>query len=147
MKIDYQKYLKKNLINVFVDVLKDIELNGIQGGSQLYITFNTQHDRVKIPHFLKDKYPQEMTIVIQYEYWNFKVKKKSFSVCLSFNNSKVDLDIAFDSVKSFADPYANFGLKLIDTANIAYKKNKKSIKKNDKGLSKNIDNVLQFKKN
>ena len=89
MKIDYQKYLNRNLINVFIDVLKDFELNGTREGHHLYITFDTQHNKVNIPKFLKDKYPKEMTIIIQYEYWNLKVKKESFSINLSFNETKV----------------------------------------------------------
>ena len=144
MKINYQNYLNKHLINVFIDVLKYFELNGIQENHHLYVTFDTQNSKVKIPKFLKDKYPHEMTIVIQYEYWDLKVKTKSFSLCLSFNGIKTNLDIPFNSVKSFADPHANFGLKITNKDNQSTSNNKK--KKLDKKIIKQQDNVIQFKK-
>tara|TARA_Y100001970_G_scaffold243710_1_gene309203 strand:+ start:3895 stop:4335 length:441 start_codon:yes stop_codon:yes gene_type:complete len=146
MKINYEKYLRKNLINCFIDILKNFELNGIQDGHHLYITFDTQNSKVKIPKFLKSKYSKEMTIVIQYEFWDLIIKKKFFSICLSFNGVKTNLEIPFDSIKSFADPYANFGLKLIDE-NIINEKTKKLIKKENKKTSNEKSNVIQFKKN
>ena len=69
--------------------------------------------KVIIPQWLLDKFPSEMTIVIQYEYWNYEVTNDHFKITLSFNDIKTDLIIPFSSVISFADPYANFGLKLI----------------------------------
>ena len=142
MKINYSEILKKNMINVFKDVLKNIEINGLQEGHHLYITFITNNSKNKIPNWLKEKHLQEMTIVIQYEYWNFKVNKNSFNIGLSFNNIKTDLNISFDSVISFTDPYANFGLKLMNN-----KKNK-SISKSKEKIIKNInkDNIIDFKK-
>ena len=68
--------------------------------------------KVIMPKWLFDKFPIEMTIVIQHEYWNFKVSKDNFKITLSFNNIKSDLCIPYKSVTSFADPYTNFGLKL-----------------------------------
>ena len=150
MKINYSEILKKNMINVFKDVLKNIEINGLQDGHHLYITFNTSNKKILIPEWLKKKHPNEMTIVIQYEYWNFKVKKNSFNIGLSFSDIKSNLKIPFDSVISFVDPFANFGLKLIQDVNLDDKKNIKSknkIKSNKKNLKmKRKNNILQFKK-
>jgi len=112
MKINYYKILRKNMMNVFIDVLNNIEKNGLQEGHHLYITFKTNYNKVIIPKWLLDKFPIEMTIVIQYEYWDFKVTKNNFKITLSFNDIKSDLCIPYDAVISFADPYANFGLKL-----------------------------------
>ncbi len=140
MKINYQKHLNKNLINVFKDVIKDFERTSINENHHLYVTFDTNNKKVKIPKFLKEKYPKEMTIVIQYEYWNLKVKKNSFSISLSFNNSMIDLDVPFDCIKSFVDPYANFGLKLnSDTQDIKTKK--QNVIRSDQK-----NNVIKFKK-
>ena len=72
MKINYSQILNKNLINVLKDVLLDIITNGLKEGHHLYITFYTNNKTI-IPHWLKDKFPEEMTIVIQHEYWNLKV--------------------------------------------------------------------------
>ena len=147
MKIDYQKILKNNMINVFRDVLLDIEKNGLQKGHHLYITIDTLCKKVEIPNWLKEQYPNEITIVIQHEYWNYDVAKDHFKITLSFNDVKADLIIPFSSVISFADPYSNFGLKLIQKKAII-KKNKKESKnkklKNKKYSKKN--NVLEFNK-
>lgn len=145
MKINYKKILNKNMLNVFKDVLLIAEENGLQEGHHLYVTFDTNNSKVKIPHWLKEKYQSEMTIIIQYEYWDFKIKKDFFNICLSFDDIKANLEISFDSIMSFADPYANFGLQLkpktIDTKNVESKKILKN--KNDKGSNKK-DNVINF---
>jgi hypothetical protein len=137
MKINYNKILNKNMLSVFIDILNYIKKNGLEEGHHLYITFDTCKSKVNIPEWLKIKYPKEMTIVIQYEYWNFNIKKNSFHIGLSFNDIKTKLEIPFDSVISFADPYANFGLRLIPE-NI---KKKNIIKK--KSINKN--NIIDFK--
>ena len=147
MKINYQEILKKNMINVFKDVLLNIKNFGLQENHHLYITFNTENKKVKIPEWLKKKYPQEITIVIQYEYWNFKVNKNSFNISLSFQDIITNLSIPFDSVISFADPYANFGLKLKQNNDITNpdQKNFKK-KKKEKQINKtNKDNIIDFK--
>ena len=103
---------------------------------------------LKFPNGLKKKYKNEMTIIIQYEYWNFKIKKKSFSIGLSFDNIKSELNIPFNSIISFSDPYANFGLKLI-TKNIdQIKKSPNKILKNkEKSNKDNIISFANYKKN
>ncbi len=147
MKINYSQILKKNMLNVFRDVLKNIEVNGLKKGHLLYITFRTNVKKVVIPDWLKAKHPKEMTIIIQYEYWNFKVKNDSFNIGLSFNDIKADITVPFDAVISFADPYANFGLKLINeeiNKKLSDKKPKRKktvIKKN-----KDKDNIIEFQK-
>ena len=141
MKINYSNILKKNMINVFKDVLKSIQNNGINNGHHLYITFKTNSQKVIIPKWLKEKYPKEMTIVIQYEFWNLVVENDYFKITLSFNNVNTDLIVPFDKVISFADPYANFGLKLSNSSKTNNtKKDSKKIEKKKK------NNVLEFKK-
>ena len=141
MKINYSKILKKNMINVLKDVLINIKKNGLQEGHHLYITFKTNDKKVIIPQWLLDKFPSEMTIVIQYEYWNYDVANDHFTITLSFSKIKTDLMIPFSSVISFVDPYANFGLKLIQEKTII---EKNTIKKNKKYSKKN--NVIEFTK-
>ena len=139
--IDYQKILNENMLNVFKNVLIDIKKNGLTNNNHLYVTFITNHNNVKIPKWLKDKYPNEMTIVLQYEYYNLEIKEKFFEISLSFSDIKAHLQIGYDSIISFADPSANFGLKL-QTPEIKEIKKKKSIKNKD-----NIINFSNFKKN
>ena len=132
--IDYQKILNQNLLNVFIDILKNIEKNGLNGSNHLYITFKANNSNCIVPDWLLVKYPNEMTIVVQHEYYHLSVHKSYFNIGLSFNNKKSDLTISFDSIISFADPSSNFGLN--------YQFNK-SIKENDKKI---VDKKKKFKK-
>ena len=150
MKINYSKILKKNMINVLKDVLTNIKKNGLQEGHHLYITFKTNEKKVIIPQWLLDKFPSEMTIVIQHEYWNYDVMNDHFKITLSFNDIKTDLIVPFSSVISFADPYANFGLKLIQDKVIDNQNtNKTKQKLKNTGYSKkgNIIELNKFRNN
>ena len=139
--IDYNKILKINMLKVFIDVLKNVKKNGLSNGNHIYITFLTNHKNTKIPNWLKEKFQEEMTIILQYEYYNLNVNKNYFEVTLSFNNVKADLKIDYDSIISFADPSANFGLRLKEIY-----KEKKNINNQKKNKS-NVINLSNFKKN
>ena len=78
MKINYTEILNKNMINVLKDVLREIEKNNLVEGHHLYITFKTNYENVLLPKWLKKKYPEEMTIIVQYEYRNLKVFEEKF---------------------------------------------------------------------
>ena len=145
MKINYSKYLHKNLINVFKDILTDVEKNGLKESHHLYISFLTNHSGVIISKLLKEQFPTEMTIVIQYEYWDLKIKDNSFEISLSFNNIRENLIIPFNSVISFVDPYADFGLKLIQKGQLNEEKDTKKIIKNKLDKNKIKNNVIDFK--
>ena len=148
--IEYQKILNDKLLNVFIEILKEVEANRLDGNNQLYITFATKNSKTLIPNWLLQKYPNEMTIVIQHEYYHLSVNKKNFSIGLSFNNKKCDLKISFDSIISFVDPSSNFGLNYQFNKTIVEKdkkilvKKKKSVKKNN---SSNVINFSKYKKN
>ena len=150
MKINYLKILRKNMINVLKDVLTNIKNNGLQEGHHLYITFKTYDKKVIIPQWLLDKFPSEMTIVIQHEYWNYNVTNDHFKITLSFNDIKTDLIVPFSSVISFADPYANFGLKLIQDKVIDNKntnKTKQKLKNTEYSKKGNIIELNKFRNN
>ena len=142
--IDYQKILNQNMILVLKDILKKISKEGLSNNNHLYVTFITNHKKVEIPEWLKKKYPQEMTIVIQYEFYDLEVFKDYFSIVLSFNNLKTKLKIGFDSINSFADPSANFGLQLKKLINKNKEKEDSKNKNNNKLENKN--NVINFSK-
>ena len=133
MHINYTDIFKKNLENILKDILKIISKEGLKSGHHLYLTIDTKNKNLKIPIWLRKKYTKEITIVIQYEYKNLKVYKDSFSIELSFDNINSKLSVPFDAVKSFADPFANFGLQLFSKDNeskkIKYNK-EKTITKN-----------------
>ena len=141
--IEYQKILNNNMLNVFKDILKNIRDNGLSNNNQLYITFLSNHKRIEMPNWLKQKYPKEMTIVIQYEYYDLQINKNNFSITLSFNNIKTNLKIDYNSIISFADPSANFGL-ILQNNKIQKKENKKL--KNNKLNKDNVINFSNYKK-
>ena len=136
--IEYQKILDKNMLNVFKDILINIRDNGLSNNNHLYITFFANHKNVEIPNWLKQKYTEEMTIVIQYEYYDLKINKNNFSISLSFNDIKTNLTIDYNSIISFADPSANFGLILQKN------KSKVKLKKNLGSKKTKKDNVINF---
>ena len=148
--INYQKILHKNLLNVFIDILKNIEKKGLDGKNHLYITFNSNNPKNIVPDWLLLKYPHEMTIVIQHEYYHLSVNKTFFNIGLSFNNIKTDLKISFDSIISFADPSSNFGLnyQLNNSDKKTEKSEKRVLKKNKKEIdNSNVIKFTNFKKN
>ena len=136
--IEYQKILDKNMVNVFKDILINIRDNGLSNNNHLYITFLTNHKNVEIPNWLKQKYPEEMTIIIQYEYYDLRINRNNFSISLSFNDIKASLKIDYNSIISFADPSANFGLILQKN------KTQKKLKKNLESKESKKDNVINF---
>ena len=142
--IEYQKILDKNMLNVLKDILENIRDNGISNNNHLYITFLTNHKNVELPHWLKQKYPQEMTIIIQYEYYDLEINKNNFSITLSFDDIKTNLKINYNAIVSFADPSSNFGLILQKN-----KMQKKLNKKSETNISKkdNVINFSNYKKN
>ena len=142
--IEYQKILNKNLLNVFIEILKEIENQGLDGNNHLYVTFETNNSKTVVPNWLLQKYPNEMTIVIQHEYYHLSLNKKSFNIGLSFNNKKCDLKISFDSIISFADPSSNFGLNY-QFNKTTVQNNKKTLVKKKKSIKKkNPSNVIIF---
>ncbi len=142
--IEYQNILDKNMLNVFKDILTNIREKGLSNNNHLYVTFSTNHRNVKLPNWLRQKYPEEMTIVIQYEYYDLKINNNNFSISLSFNDIKTNLKIDYNSIISFADPSANFGL-ILQKNKIQKKINKKMEKK--KFNENNVINFSNYKKN
>ena len=148
--IEYQQILNKNLLNVFIEILKEVEKKGLDGNNHLYITFATNNSKTSVPDWLLQKYPNEMTIVIQHEYYHLSVNNKNFDIGLSFNNKKSNLTISFDSIISFADPSSNFGLNYQFNKSIN-KNDKKTVIKKKKSIKKksssNVINFSNYKKN
>ena len=142
--IKYDKILNKNLLNVFIEILKEIEKKGLEGQNHLYITFATNNSKTRVPDWLLKKYPNEMTIVIQHEYYHLSVKKNNFRIGLSFNNIKTDLTISFESIISFVDPSSNFGLNYEFNKSKINDHKKILVKKKEYKNIKNKSNVLNF---
>ena len=93
------------------DVLCDVEKNGLPGEHHFFITFDTHHPDVQIADWLMERYPGEMTVVMQHWYENLHVTDEGFSVTLNFGDSPEPLYIPYDAIKTFVDPSVEFGLR------------------------------------
>src|SRR5258708_197285 len=108
--IGYQALTDAALRGVVRDALRRIEKSGLIGAHHLYLTFKTHAEGVDIPDFLKEQYPDEMTIIIQHQYWALKVKEDYFEVTLTFKKLPAPLHIPFNALTAFFDPGVQFGL-------------------------------------
>ena len=90
--------------------LKRVEKTGLPGEHHFYIAFDTNAAGVRISDRLRKQYPQEMTIVLQHQYWGLEVTDERFHVELSFDNIPEKLTVPFDAIKGFFDPSVQFGL-------------------------------------
>ena len=84
--------------------------NGLPGNHHFYITFHAHFPGVSLPEYLLDEYPEEMTIVLEHQFWDIEVTEEQFSVTLSFKNKPERLTIPFEAITAFADPAVKFGL-------------------------------------
>src|SRR5215469_3609494 len=108
--IGYQTLTDQALRGVVRDALRRIEKSGLIGAHHFYLTFKTHAEGVDIPDFLKEQYPDEMTIIIQHQYWALKVKDEYFEVTLTFKKLPAPLHIPFSALTAFFDPGVQFGL-------------------------------------
>ena len=107
---NYEKLVAKSLIYVVKQALETTATKGLSGNHFFNITFMTSHPDCDIPEKLKNQYPNEMTIVLQYEFSALTVTDQGFSVVLNFSGVPSKLYIPFAAIKFFVDPSANFGL-------------------------------------
>lgn len=109
--LDYAGLMQHALRGVVKDALGVAAEQGLPGDHHFYISFDTQHPGVDVPGWLSDQHPEELTIVLQNEFWDLAVAGDRFSVGLSFSDRPVKLTVPFDAVLTFVDPHAEFGLK------------------------------------
>ena len=112
--IDYGRFMAHAMRGVMAEVLGHVAENGLAGDHHFYITFDTTHPGVDLPGWLAERYPEEMTIVMQDWYDDLAVMGDRFRVTLNFSNRPETLVIPFDAVSTFIDPSVRFGLKFDD---------------------------------
>ena len=93
------------------DVLKDVEKNGLPGEHHFFITFDTTVEGVEISEWLRKRYPEEMTIVIQHWFDGLNVKEDGFDITLNFGDQPESLVVPFLAILTFVDPSVEFGLR------------------------------------
>jgi hypothetical protein len=106
----YDKMVEQALRGVIRDVLARVAKEGPRSAHHFYIGFATQAPGVEIPPRLLERFPSEITIVLQHQFWDLKVGDDEFSVALSFDKQVEKLTIPFAAIKSFADPSVEFAL-------------------------------------
>ena len=108
--IDYAQIMYNAMRGLMANLLRKISKEGMPGEHHFYICFNTLHPGVMIADWLRQRYPEEMTIVIQHWFDDLVVLDDRFSITLNFNEAPEPLVIPFNAIKTFVDPSVEFGL-------------------------------------
>ena len=106
----YDKMVETALRGVVRTAVEEVIEHGLNGEHHFYITFLTDHPGVQIPDYLRERYPGEMTIVLQYQFSDLEVDDEFLKVTLSFNNVPENLIVPMSAISIFADPSVNFAL-------------------------------------
>jgi hypothetical protein len=109
--INYGQLMHKALRRLMAEVLSQVARDGLPGKHHFFITFDTGHPGVDMNPSLKDRYPKEMTIVMQDWFTDLAVMKDRFTVTLNFGNVPEPIVIPFEAIKTFVDPSVEFGLR------------------------------------
>ena len=111
--LPYERWIANALRHVAVQAIEHAAVHGLPGGHHFYISFRTPYPGVVIPARLRTQYPEEMTIVIQHQFWDLKIdhEARAISVGLSFGGVPTTLRIPLDALVSFADPQIRYALR------------------------------------
>jgi hypothetical protein len=109
--IRYDLLVQEALRGVVRNVLSEAARNGLQGEHHFFITFKTNAPGLRLSNRMRERYPDEMTIILQHQFWDLGVTEHAFEVGLSFSNVPERLLIPFAAITSFVDPSVQFGLK------------------------------------
>lgn len=109
--IDYGRLMHRAMRSLIQEVLTEVAEKGLPGQHHFFITFDTSHEDVAIADWLRDRYPDEMTVVIQHWFENLDVTDEGFSITLNFGDSPEPLYIPYDAISTFVDPSVEFGLR------------------------------------
>jgi len=106
----YDRMVEQALRGVVRKALSEAGQRGLPGDHHFYITFHTDRSGVGIADWLHQQYPQEMTIILQHQFWDLVVEDDRFAITLSFGGRHERLTIPFSALSAFADPSVKFGL-------------------------------------
>lgn len=109
----YETMIEEALRGMVRRVLKMVQKDGLPGDHHIYLTFRTDADGVDVSDAIRSRWPEEMTIVIQHQYWDLEVYAERFSVTLSFADVPQKLVIPYAAITAFADPSVKFGLQFM----------------------------------
>ncbi|MFV0360400.1 SspB family protein [Tropicimonas sp.] len=109
--IDYGELMHQAMRSLIQQVLREVAERGLPGQHHFFITFDTTHPDVEIADWLRQRYPKEMTVVLQHWFDHLEVSDDGFSVTLNFGDSPEPLYIPYDAIETFVDPSVEFGLR------------------------------------
>ena len=110
-RLDYGNLMHRAMRGLIYEVLTDVAAHGLPGEHHFFVTFDTNHPEVAIADWLSDRYPEEMTIVLQHWFEGLDVSDDGFAVTLNFGDAPERLHIPFDAIRTFVDPSVEFGLR------------------------------------
>ncbi|RMD89435.1 MAG: hypothetical protein D6811_12250 [Alphaproteobacteria bacterium] len=109
--IDYGALMHAAMRELIRRVLQQVQAEGLPGEHHFFITFDTRHPGVRLADWLAERYPEEMTVVMQYWFEGLEVGEEGFAVTLNFGDQPEPLYIPFDAIRTFVDPSVEFGLR------------------------------------
>ena len=114
-EIDYGNLMHRAMRGLIRSVLEDVAESGLPGDHHFFITFDTRHPDVALADWLRERYPSDMTVVMQHWFENLDVTDDGFAVTLNFGDQPEPLYIPFDAIRTFVDPSVEFGLRFEST--------------------------------
>jgi len=109
--IDYGKLMHRAMRSLIQDVLTGVQITGLPGAHHFFVTFDTTHPEARLADWLRERYPEEMTVVMQNWFDELEVNDDGFSVTLNFGDSPENMYVPFDAIQTFVDPSVEFGLR------------------------------------
>ena len=109
--IDYGRLMHRAMRGLIQEVLGNVQAHGLPGAHHFFITFDTTHPEAQLADWLRDRYPAEMTVVMQHWFDGLDVGEDGFAVTLNFGDSPEPLYIPYDAIQTFVDPSVEFGLR------------------------------------
>ncbi|MEK0163322.1 MULTISPECIES: SspB family protein [unclassified Phaeobacter] len=110
-EIDYGNLMHSAMRGLIRSVLDGVAEHGLPGNHHFFITFDTSHPDAELADWLSDRYPGEMTVVMQHWFDNLEVGEDGFAITLNFGDAPEPLYIPYDAIKTFVDPSVEFGLR------------------------------------
>ena len=147
-QINYKALIEDAMLTMVKDILKKISKSGLPKNHHFLITFLSNSKGVIIPDWMKEKYPEKMTIIIRNWFENLDVTERKFEISLNFNNIVERLTIPFNSLELFADPSVDFAISFnqaTKTSDTESERSDKNTNKKKTTLNKKNENVIDLK--